>query len=180
MGSLKQSWSRNWLDEVRTLNHFVTTNVTQEGGERGWGGVSQCKSPLSSSRKPRDPLAINNTVLITIPWLTQFHLHAEHFVWDTWPAPEATIPHCSVSPETTHRHLRTVHIETATGQPSSWSAVFLWRGRVFPTRMMFLVKKVLVLKKKLTNLLARDIKESKVSLRRRVVKRCWKTYFILI
>ena len=117
-------------------------------GGRGWGEVSQCKSPLSSSRKPRDPLAINNTVLITIQWLTQCHLHAEHFVWDTWPAPEATIPHCSVSPETTHRHLRTVHIETATGRPSSWSTVFLWRGRVFPTRMMFLVKKSSRLKKK--------------------------------
>ena len=46
--------------------------------------------------------------------------------------------------------------------------------------MMFLVKKVLVSKKKLTNLLARDINESKVSLRRRVVKRCRKTYFIFI
>ena len=41
MGSLKQSWSRNWLAEVWTLNPLVTTNVPRGGvGEgRRKGGV---------------------------------------------------------------------------------------------------------------------------------------------
>ena len=52
MGSLKQSWSKNWVAKVLTLNPIVTTNVPRgEGGKEGRrkeGGVgSVVESPPS-------------------------------------------------------------------------------------------------------------------------------------